>query len=70
MSPVMGTGHHAGSHGTFYFDNEPNVLDQFLINKHLATDTAVLRALPATGEIIRFPAWPRRLPQTHPVRRH
>ena len=55
MWPVMGTGHQAEPDGTFYFDNEPNLLDQFLINKQMATEAAPIRALPGSVEIIRFP---------------
>jgi hypothetical protein len=54
MWPVMGTGHEAEADGTFYFDNEPNLLDQFLINKHMATNTGPIRARADTVEIIRF----------------
>lgn len=42
--------------GTFYFDNEPNLLDQFLVNKNMATRNSPLRAEPDTVEILRFPA--------------
>ncbi len=41
--------------GTFYFNNQPNLLDQFLVNKNMARDAALLRALPETVEILRFP---------------
>ena len=54
MWPVMGTGHEAEADGTFYFDNEPNLLDQLLINKHMATNTGPIRARADTVEIIRF----------------
>ncbi len=41
--------------GTFYYENQPNVLDQFLVNKNMAIQTAPIRAQPATVEILRFP---------------
>jgi hypothetical protein len=31
--------------GTFYFNNEPNLLDQFLVNKNMATQNAPIRGL-------------------------
>jgi predicted extracellular nuclease len=40
--------------GTFYFDNQPNQLDQFLANKNMATEDAPIAVLPETMEIIRF----------------
>ena len=55
MWPVMGTGHHDQPDGTFYFDNEPNQLDQFLINKNMIIHTSPIRALPDTVQILRFP---------------
>ncbi len=42
--------------GTFYFDNLPNVLDQFLVNKNMTLQNAAIRALPETVEVIRVPA--------------
>lgn len=50
MWPVLGR-----PDGTFYYDNEPNMLDQFLVNKNMATQDAVLRAEPGSVEILRFP---------------
>ncbi len=41
--------------GTFYFDNMPNLLDQFLVNKNMAKQNVPIRALPETVEIVRFP---------------
>lgn len=41
--------------GTFYFDNQPNVLDQFLVNRHMAAEGSLLRADPASVRILRFP---------------
>ncbi len=39
--------------GSFYFDNQPNVLDQFLANKSMAVDDAVLRVNPTTARILK-----------------
>jgi predicted extracellular nuclease len=41
--------------GTFYFNNEPNLLDQFLVNKNMAKQDAPIRAKAETVEILRFP---------------
>lgn len=41
--------------GTFYFGNNPNQLDQFLVNVNVAGVNSPLRADPDTVEIIRFP---------------
>ena len=41
MWPVAGT-----PDGSFYFDNQPNVLDQFLVNKNMATDDALDQGQP------------------------
>jgi hypothetical protein len=41
--------------GTFYFDNFPNVLDQFLANKNLVKVNALLKVVPDSVEVIRFP---------------
>jgi predicted extracellular nuclease len=40
--------------GTFYFNNEPNLLDQILVNKNMASATAAIRAQADTIEILRF----------------
>jgi hypothetical protein len=40
--------------GTHYFDNFPNVLDQFLANKNLLKANAPIRILQDTVEIRRF----------------
>jgi hypothetical protein len=50
MWPVLGR-----PEGTFYFDNQPNVLDQFLANKNMAREGSPLAVLPETVEIMRFP---------------
>lgn len=51
MWPLSGS-----AEGTFYFDNFANVLDQFLVNKNMATETSTIQALPDSVEIVRFPA--------------
>jgi Endonuclease/Exonuclease/phosphatase family len=49
MWPAMG-----GPEGSFYFDNQPNMLDQFLVNKNMATTEAPITVKPKTVEILRF----------------
>ena len=41
--------------GTFYFNNEPNLLDQVLVNKNMARQDAAIRVEPDTLQILRFP---------------
>ncbi len=41
--------------GTFYYENAPNLLDQFLVNKNMARQDSPIRAKPETLEILRFP---------------
>ena len=41
--------------GTFYFNNQPNMLDQFVVNKNMAADGSPMRAMAATIDILRFP---------------
>jgi hypothetical protein len=41
--------------GTFYFNNEPNMLDQFLVNANMAREDSPIRADPASVQIVRFP---------------
>jgi hypothetical protein len=41
--------------GTLYYDNFPNILDQFLVNKRMATQNAAVRAVPGSVEILDFP---------------
>ena len=50
MWPVAGL-----PEGTFYFDNQPNLLDQFLVNTAMAAPDAPLRADADTVDILRFP---------------
>ncbi len=42
--------------GTLYFDNFANVLDQFLIDRNMATEASPIRAITDSVEIIRLPA--------------
>jgi predicted extracellular nuclease len=48
MWPIVGS-----PDGSFYFDNQPNMLDQFLVNKNMATGDAPIKAYPATVQILR-----------------
>jgi hypothetical protein len=41
--------------GTFYFENQPNMLDQFLVNKNMAKATSPIKADPTSVHIVRFP---------------
>jgi hypothetical protein len=41
--------------GTFYFENFPNLLDQFLANRNLVLENAPIRILPDSVEVVRFP---------------
>lgn len=41
--------------GTHYFQNFPNVLDQFLASKAMVVQSSPLRVLPDTAEVVRFP---------------
>jgi hypothetical protein len=51
MWPVVGA-----PDGSFYFDNQPNMLDQFLVNKNMATGDAAIKVDPATVQIFKTPA--------------
>lgn len=48
--PLLGT-----PDGSFYFENQPNMLDQFLINKNMAKPTMPISADPTTMHLIGFP---------------
>jgi hypothetical protein len=50
MWPIMGQGI-----GTHYYDNSPNVLDQFLVSKGLLTGRSGLAAILESVEVLRFP---------------
>jgi hypothetical protein len=56
--------------GSFYFDHQPNLLDQFLAN--MAIGDAVIKVNPATVEIFKLPAMvnPGVYPKPNPIRRH
>ena len=58
--------------GSFYFENQPNVLDQFLINTNMATEAARLRPNPSTAQILKPPKMVDSgvLREADPVRRH
>jgi hypothetical protein len=62
MWPLMGQGS-----GTFYFDNFANLLDQFLANKHLLTNSAAIRVVPESAEIVRFPEMISKGEYPHPI---
>ena len=49
--PVMGS----PPDGSFYFNNEPNQLDQFLVNKNMARQDSPIKAKPDSVQILRFP---------------
>lgn len=49
MWPVTGR-----PEGSYYFDNQPNMLDQFLVNRSMTVENASIRAVPDSVEIIRF----------------
>jgi hypothetical protein len=50
MWPLMGQ-----RIGTHYYDNFPNMLDQFLVSKGLLDDNASITLKPNSAEIIRHP---------------
>ena len=50
MWPLMGQGL-----GSFYFDNLPNLLDQFLADKNMVKKSGKIRALPETVKVSNFP---------------
>ena len=41
--------------GSFYFDNQPNVLDQFLANKNMAKQDSPIKVVADAVEILQFP---------------
>jgi hypothetical protein len=49
MWPVLGA-----PRGSFYFDNEPNVLDQFMVNKNMAVQDATIAIMPKTVKVLIF----------------
>jgi len=48
MWPIVGS-----PDGSFYFDNQPSMLDQFLVNKNMAIDDGPIKADPATVQIFK-----------------
>lgn len=50
MWPILGQ-----ALGTHYYNNFPNVLDQFLCNKNLLKENSPIKVLPDTVQIIRLP---------------
>ncbi len=50
MWPIMGQ-----SQGTLYFDNCPNLFDQFLANKNMLKANSPIEAMPDSVGIVRFP---------------
>lgn len=48
--PLLGT-----PDGSFYFENQPNMLDQFLVNKNMAKANSPIKADTKSVEIVRFP---------------
>jgi len=51
--------------GTHYYNNAPNVLDQFLASRGLVTGASGFRVLPGTVDVVRFPEMVS--PGTYPV---
>ena len=49
MWPVAGA-----PDGSFYFDNQPNMLDQFLVNKNMAKQNSPIKTDPKSVQILRF----------------
>ena len=56
MWPIMGGrfDQQGSPDGSFYFSNQPNMLDQFLVNKNMATATAPIHVLADSVQILRF----------------
>lgn len=50
MWPLLGN-----ARGSFYFDNQPNLLDQFLADKNLIKKSGKIRALPESVQVLNFP---------------
>jgi hypothetical protein len=42
--------------GSFCFDNQPNMLDQFVANQNMATGDLPINVNPGTGRIFKLPA--------------
>jgi len=48
MWPVAGA-----PDGSFWFDNQPNVLDQFLVNRNMATSDSPIQVVPTTAKVLK-----------------
>lgn len=77
MRPLLGTDDQPGPHprpsGTFSFENQANVLDQFRVNENMLATSAPLRAEPGSVPIVTGPpamVGTGRVPRTRPLRRH
>jgi hypothetical protein len=51
MWPIVGA-----PDGSFYFDIQPNMLDQLLVNKNMVTGDAFIKIDPATVQVFKLPA--------------
>ncbi|HEU0021285.1 MAG TPA: endonuclease/exonuclease/phosphatase family protein [Dehalococcoidia bacterium] len=60
MWPILGQGI-----GTHYYDNTPNVIDQFLVSTGLITGKSGIRVVPDSVQIMRFPEMVK--PGSYPV---
>ena len=54
--------------GTHYYNNIPNVLDQFLVSKGLVTGNSNLRAIIDSVEVVRLPEMVKSSPYPAPIR--
>jgi Endonuclease/Exonuclease/phosphatase family len=50
MYPLLGK-----ADGSFYFEDQPNMLDQFLVNKNMAKQNSLIKAEPKSAQILRLP---------------
>ena len=51
MRPIAGV-----PNGSFYFDNQRNMLDQFIVNQNMATGDVPIKVDSATVQILKLPA--------------
>jgi hypothetical protein len=58
--------------GSFYFDNQPNMLDQFLANKNMATAASPVKGNPASARMLKLDGTVHAgvYKKPNPVRRH
>jgi hypothetical protein len=54
--------------GSLYFDNEPNLLDQFLVNKNMLRGNSPIRAVEGSAQIRAFPEMRKAGDYPEPVR--